>query len=251
MKLTCDEERINKELWETTMHRILEPPPERKVWSPNSPLAIVIVEPRPHPWLRACLYNIAHVYGGEGVSLYVYHGNTNKDMVFDIMATWSGVRIVNMQIDNLNTAQYNTLLCNVEFWNMFESEHVLVVQTDCLIRKKIEHVFFQYDYVGAPWPFLVSHKIGSSHSVGNGGFSLRRVSTMRNIASLCTRHPLVNEDVFFRENLSELCVPTTEEAKGFSVEHMFHPDPCGMHQSWRFHEREILEELLKGIPGLM
>jgi hypothetical protein len=38
-------------------------------------------------------------------------------------------------------------------------------------------------------------------------------------------------------------------AKSFSVEHVAHEDPCGMHQAWRFHRTFWIARWLKDLPG--
>ena len=81
------------------------------------------------------------------------------------------------------------------------TSHVLIIQTDVLLRRRIPAKFFEYDYVGAPWPLIPKADVLSGdddilqgqprgmHSglkaVGNGGFSLRRVEAM---SALCVKY---------------------------------------------------------------
>jgi len=247
--ITPAEEAENKSLWDTVVKSIVPPPQYKTNWAPNNiDLSLVIVEPREHPWLAACLYNMAHVYGGKNVGLYIYHGTANKQYVYDIVSTWSGVNLIQMNIENLSIDQYNQLLTMNTFW-MFPSSHALLFQTDTLIRRPIDAHFFNFQYVGAPWPFYVSKKIATSHNVGNGGFSLRDVNVMNMITLLHSIPQNLNEDIFFREKLSDAHVPSTCDAVSFSVEHIFHENPCGLHQAWRFHKKDRLKQLLRDIPG--
>jgi len=247
MTISPNEEAENMALWESVLMTIDPPSEEMTRWTNNSELSLVIVEPRQHPWLAPCLYNMAHVYGGKNVGLYIFHGISNRDFVYDIVSSWSGVNIVKLDVDNLNIEQYNRLLTMNAFWQ-FPSKHALVFQTDTLIRRPIDKHFFNYDYVGAPWPFWVSKHIPRTHNVGNGGFSLRNVATMNMISTMFTIQN-ENEDVFFREKISSNSVPQTHEALEFSVEHMYHENPCGLHQAWRFHKKDRLLKLLENIPG--
>ena len=72
---------------------------------------------------------------------------------------------------------YNRLLLSPFFYRIFSDySHILICQLDvCLLRKlKIDHLL-SYDFVGAPCTF----GIGQNLYVGNGGFSLRRISAFR------------------------------------------------------------------------
>jgi hypothetical protein len=52
-----------------------------------------------------------------------------------------------------------------------------------------ESAFFEYDYIGAPWPWL-------NHSVGNGGFCLKSRKFLTNQIEICKDYSLIeNEDI--------------------------------------------------------
>jgi len=99
---------------------------------------------------------------------------------------------------------YNNLLTSVCFYETFsEYEYILIAQPDSFVfTDKLEYWCEQnYDYIGAPWIFNISdyqyltpylkflHKnqkflkvfirnlLGRNFLVGNGGFSLRKIST--------------------------------------------------------------------------
>jgi hypothetical protein len=242
---------VQEQLWDSVVQNIQPPSNDNKRWGKvsDSSLAVVIVEPREHPWLRGVLYNMAHVYGGRNdVSLYILHGSQNEDFVKEITRGWQNVVYINQGYSNLTLAMYNQLLTSLEFWENFTSEFVLIFQTDTLIRRPIDKVFFQYDYVGAPW---------GTQGVGNGGFSLRRVETMK---QLCRKNkPTAEpEDLFFFFNFRRLALvgddtgyrlPTPSDARSFSVEHVYHDNPCGMHQAYRFHTLDKVARWLQDLPG--
>ena len=72
---------------------------------------------------------------------------------------------------------YNRLLLSPWFYQIFgEYSHILICQLDVCITKKLElDDLLQYDYVGAPCTF----ELGKDAHVGNGGFSLRKVSAFQ------------------------------------------------------------------------
>jgi len=126
----------------------------------------------------------------------------------------------------------------------------LIFQTDSLLLKSNIHkldAFLKYDYVGAPW---------TNEGVGNGGLSLRRKSKI--LETIATRNPNLHyevEDTYFCENNPvHLEKPTFEEAKSFSVENVYYPDPIGVHQHWQVrihdHGHENMKQLEERYPEL-
>ena len=76
-------------------------------------------------------------------------------------------------------AAYSRLLLDKEFYERFSDyEYMLLYQMDAFVFSDRLHEFCQlgYDYIGAPvhriygWPYNLS-------TVGNGGFSLRKISS--------------------------------------------------------------------------
>lgn len=104
---------------------------------------------------------------------------------------------------------YNLLMTSLEFWQKLEKyKRVLIFQHDSgLLRAGIER-FYQWDYVGAPWPF-------QEHG-GNGGLSLRNPKAMIKTINEVAYNGW-NEDVYFSNNLKGNLAPRSECIK-FSVE---------------------------------
>jgi hypothetical protein len=61
-----------------------------------------------------------------------------------------------------------------------------------------------------------------------------------------TTHP---EYVYLASRLQPDQLPPVEYAKLFSVEHIWHPSPCGLHQAWKFHSEARLREWLRGLAS--
>lgn len=95
-----------------------------------------------------------------------------------------------------SSKKYNAMCCQNEFWRLFKDyEYVLTYQTDCWVFEDNLDYFMGlgYDYYGAPWPH-------HGDMIGNGGFSLRRVSKMLEITEKYEYHEdslLGNEDTWF------------------------------------------------------
>ncbi len=163
-------------------------------------------------------------------------------------------------------------------------EYALIFQIDSILLRGDIDLFVesQYDFVGAPWNDEQRFNT-LNMSVGNGGLSLRRVATMLDISSRTTRNitefsiaplsptskdltfvisnenqsngpepkylTLRNEDVYFCYFIHKMNgkLPSVEIASEFSMESIFHPNPCGMHQPYckRRHRAEIIKILSK------
>ncbi len=91
-------------LFEVTVRSLIPPPLDKQVWAvpkAGQELSVVIVEPRAHPNLPGVLYNMAHVYGGENVPMYIFHGSTNKQFVQEIIKTWKNVVLIYLNVVGL------------------------------------------------------------------------------------------------------------------------------------------------------
>ena len=111
--------------------------------------------------------------------------------------------------------EYNMLRLTTSFYQRFERyEYILIYQLDAFVfsEKLSFWCGLGYDYIGAPWLYGLFYYVDETHCiwhVGNGGLSLRRVSSFINI--LQERNPLQkekipNEDLFFSAVNSEFFV---------------------------------------------
>lgn len=138
-----------------------------------------------------------------------------------------------------NPASYSQLLISNDFYNKFSDyEYMLIYQTDCyLFRDEIEEWCNKgYDYIGAPIITQVkdwSLSLSGIPQVGNGGFSLRKISTFKDLTDSngefmtyykITDEQLKNvkyEDVWFCDfvyNKYDFKVPSWLEAGTFSID---------------------------------
>ena len=250
-------EAANKIKWEAALSQIVCPPIERRTFAAleDAAMAIVMIEFREHAWLSQTLFNVTHVYGGsKDVGLVVVCGSRNERMVRNILEGYRGVVIRVLPRENVTISEYNSLLTSPEFYALVDPCPVmLLIQTDTLTRKRIPTSYIdKYSYIGAPWvgPQICGPTNGV---VGNGGYSLRDVAAMKNACTLnkFSESEDKAEDLFFAKhgNGEIKKIAPVNVAMEFSVEHVPHPDPCGMHQAWRFHRPELLDHWLTNLPG--
>ena len=255
----------------------------------GSELSIVLLEGRDLPLLKFNLWNIANVYGCvPGVGLTIMCSDENVESLKTYTASWENVRItVTDNLSSWNT--YNDLLCSTEFYDMFNPKgHILICQWDTYIFKQVPNFMFGYDYIGAPWNHTYAFREGTGmimqcgpgckctscedpdrllpailstdkiFKVGNGGFSLRKVSSCRRQCMEVEHVPGSAEDMFFSIS-TNLKIPPVDVASEFSVEHLSHLSPVGCHQIWKFQEDDYIRRLFKkptnvlitGVAGLI
>ena len=196
----------------------------------------IIIEPRKHKALSFVLNNILENLSNEW-NIIIFHGNLNKEYIEHIICNnlneyKNRISLVNLNVDNLTETDYNNLfITNRDFYNYIPSETFLVFQTDTMICKRNKHLindFLKYDYVGAPWSYLVINV----SNVGNGGFSLRKKTKMLEIMEK-DKNTYLPEDVFFScTTVTNLYKPSFEEAKKFSIEQVFSDITFGFHKPW-------------------
>jgi hypothetical protein len=145
---------------------------------------------------------------------------------------------------------YSSLLLSHKFYERFLSyQYLLMHQLDVFVFRDelLDWCARGYDYIGAPWigetfpnapetrqglPFWIRSRLFGflpplDHSVGNGGFSLRRVRTMHRALTLLRRTRQAwggrNEDGFWSIALPECWwwyyrAPSVDEALRFSFD---------------------------------
>lgn len=205
-------------------------------WAKNpKKLTCCIVEPRTMPELNGVLNNMAKIYGNtDEVGLRIYHGTENINFVKNITKNWENVELINLNVDNLKINEYSNLLTKKSFYKSFSSSHILIFQTDSYIFKQIPEYYFNFDYVGAPWPWP------KGNGCGNGGISLRKVATM--IETSTEEGIYTAEDLHFTKQNLKTC-DDRKLHEQFSIEHIFNETPVCCHQP--YHSMKNIKDMKK------
>lgn len=159
---------------------------------------------------------------------------------------------------------YNKLLTSVELWESLEDyTKCLIIQDDGILLRKGIDKFLSYDYVGAPWAEAIGNEYLKNNvnndMVGNGGFSLRTISKMKEIVEKYIKEKktlfyqnLNNtpEDVYFCKYLKlnkDNKMPTAHDASYFSSEEIINPTSLGIHKLWCYHHSSTVKDYFKKI----
>lgn len=222
------------------------------VFNTSGVLNICLIEYRIMDEIKYVINAILRVYQPNEIGFTIVCGSINYPFIQSIVSSWKNVKIINTKDKNLTRGTYSALLKMPQFWEYFHLwSHVLIYQTDALIMRKIDPIYFNYHYIGAPWSDELPQDV--KIPAGNGGFSLRNVQSMikacesnRNILpdDICTS----NEDLFFC-NTKSLIFPNcnSEEHKAFSVESIYHHEPIGCHQVYRYISQEEFDAMINYI----
>jgi len=139
-----------------------------------------------------------------------------------------------------STLSYSRLCESDDFYDWFQSyDYMLICQMDAWAYEDRLDEFMElgYDYIGGP------HRCGRSFEVGNGGFSLRKVSSFMKVTreTDMSRFAGKAEDVVFSRHLKDkLNIAPLETAMRFSYQNR--PEwcfsqtgvlPMGCHQPYR------------------
>ena len=175
-----------------------------------------------------------------------YHLNWNIRF-FCSHESYSSIQNVEKSIipKNIN---YSKIFKDIEFWKDIDEEYILVFQHDSFVLRSGIEEFLQYDYIGAPWYWTYGDykdkrykDLKDFQQGGNGGFSLRKKSSM--IKMIESNPPDYEyEDMYFSNALTK-DVPL-EVKKRFAVESMFYPDPLGVHHITKYLNNDQIEKIL-------
>jgi hypothetical protein len=212
----------------------------------------IIIEPRKHKALSFVLNNFLTNLSDDW-SIIIFHGNANVDYVKNIVENLEQkyrnriLNLINLNVDNLTHHVYSQIFMTEGFYEFIPTETFLVFQTDSMIfkeNKDLINLFLVYDYVGAPWV--------SDNKVGNGGLSLRKKSKMLEIIK-SKGYVQMNEDIYFSNDINnniKYNVPDYTIARMFSVETLFYDRPFGVHNCWRYLNKENLDFLINKYSDL-
>ena len=203
----------------------------------------IIIEPRRHKALSFVLQNALENLSDDW-KIILFHGIRNVEYAKGIAERLATKRLelVQLDVENLNQVTYSELLATKTIiYEHIDTDYMLIFQTDSLIFKEHKDLVYQFinmgvDYVGAPWLVTRYPATRARDFIGNGGLSLRKVSTMRKIMQTYKWNPNHewHEDLFFCKHYPgiECKKPPYEMAKLFCVDEVFSPISFGCHKTW-------------------
>lgn len=223
------------------------PKPEQiPAFNKEGKLIICLVEYRIMDEIDYVINAMLRVYDKpEEIGFAIVFGKTNEKHIREKYGNWTNIQLINTGHENLNRGTYSALLKTPQLWENFTNwSNILIYQTDALLIRKIDTVYFQYDYIGSPWSVKNQW---TKYNAGNGGFSLRNVKSMIRVCEPFrnTEFDKIhrgNEDGFF-SSIDSFKYPPTNSLlhSAFAVERVKHLFPVGCHQifyCWEMNNNE-------------
>ena len=204
----------------------------------------VIVEFRSTNYLVAIVMNVLHNIPLDW-PIQIFHGPSNR--AFLLSSPTLKPHIASQRITLTELPQYtggqkdryrfiSELLTSIHFWSLVRGEHVLVFQMDSVFCSNSPHKitdFLNYDYIGAPWSEAFAKELHRDIRVGNGGFSLRSRSKIRELIVRLPYNRTVHgdEDFYFSRHLPLVSgrMASVEVASRFSTEFEY-TNSMGIHK---------------------
>lgn len=204
-------------------------------FSKSGRLVICLIEFRLMEEIKYVIYALLSVYSPDEIGLAFVYGKINKKYIEETFKDFKNIKLIEYEYENVTRGIYSAILKTPEFYENFSNwSHLLIYQTDALLLRKIDDIYFDYDYVGAPW---IQSNQWCKYNAGNGGFSLRNIKSCIRVCEVNRGKNILmnvhrgNEDGFFCSQDSFNYVPINSDLhKAFSVERIYYPKPIGCHQ---------------------
>ena len=170
----------------------------------------------------ASLIQLKNVFGDKYDICLVGPQDLECENYFFIFGKTTKIKLFNNNFF-VSWQSYSNLLELEEFYNEFDNyEYMLIYQTDAWVfRDELEYWINKgYDYIGAP--FFLASLMAENKFVGNGGFSLRKISAIKKyIRENKDKRfiEMMGEDTYFCNNYNNILnIASKDEASQFSLE---------------------------------
>lgn len=198
----------------------------------ESDKAVVIVERRAHPNLKFCIQNA--MYFCRGYALHIFCSEANLSFLKHILGSQLENVHIHIQFDGIGTSaqgytEYNTLLKTKRFWESFQEEHIITLETDSYFLKPLPESIYDFDYVSSVWPWDTSKP-------GGGGLTYRKRSVMLNICTNYTHDNPGAQDMYVSNGVLALgyTFPSVQQSLHYFTESIFSEKAIGTHQWWTY-----------------
>jgi hypothetical protein len=157
--------------------------------------------------------------------------------------------VKNIRISGFDISGYSSY-CVKELNGIVDSDFCLVFQLDGFILNPNlwDEGFYDYDYIGAPWPLHFGGWVSEENQVGNGGFSLRSkklLEVTQNLPSTSNHEDTYivfeNRDILDENDIK---IAPLDIAIKFSVENPI-DDSHNIDTCFGFHSKSLLIDALK------
>jgi hypothetical protein len=143
-----------------------------------------------------------------------------------------------------NIGEYSRLLLSTAFYKRFLNyKYILIYQLDAFVfSDQLKHwCDLDYDYLGAPWfeKFSKLENDGNFIGVGNGGFSLRKVSSHLKVLNTFSFIVSARENLKHRFDVKNSFGTHIKNTAGFILDHTFRNNTHRFFNNYMGHEDQF------------
>ena len=206
---------------------------QKPTYDPSRKGALFIAETRVSYWLPLVIRNALALHPDWNV----YVAGTEDVLFFLNQEIGGEFRAIRLDAPpRITTQLYSALLTNVEVWNVFQEEYVLIFQTDSMLLKPVDlDKYGKFDYIGAACGDVQSPE----EFIINGGLCLRNIqATRRALEAMTAEDREYPEDVSYCRVMRRLgcSLPTVAECNDFAIESFGNPaSAVGIHGTDKYY----------------
>lgn len=229
----------------------------------------MIIEPRKLVDLPIVINKFKQVLGNNWKIVF-YCGAGDKVYWINVLQNYgnelSSVEIRELNVNNLNSNEYNDLLKQKDLWRSLYGKYVLVFQSDTWLSSNNKYnidyfIGLNKSYIGGntnyPWRELLRDNFNPKYCNFNGGLSLRNRADMIKIIDKFPPEPTQlysskietdAEDVYFTLGCHKMNLPLgdDEESCKFAIHTLFYDEFFGIHRP----PRNLSNVLLNVCPDI-
>jgi hypothetical protein len=160
---------------------------------------------------------------GDDWNFHIFHTRYNEQFVKESLQGFEAKCYI-VDSPRIDVPVYNQIMKQLQFWNAFKEDYVLIFEADTVCCKPFEDRWLDWDMIGAP--------CGRDGRIYNGGLSLRKRAVMVEAINKYGWHiQAEQEDEFFTIALDIMNakIPNGYIASQFAVENWYHSQPFGFH----------------------
>ena len=112
----------------------------------------VLIETRESELIEPQILNLLYLTD-EDIGLQIFYHNNNKKIIENIIKKYNLTNVSLIKLENNITTnmEYNNFMFSKHFYDNLKGEKILIFQLDSLLLRKLNMMYFKYDWVGAVW----------------------------------------------------------------------------------------------------
>ena len=195
----------------------------------------------------------------DDIGFQIFYSENNKEYFKNIIQknNLKNITMTKLNFNINNKLSYSDFLFSKEFYTNVIGEKVLMYNTDTLLLKNFNNIYFDYDWIGALWSeslleiYNANDIFKNKLNIGSGNFNIRNIKKCKQISHendyLLTKANKFNfvmrEDLIYSYYLQEknTIMPDINTVGNFSVQTVFNPNPMAIDNIYNYFINNQIE----------